>query len=322
MNIHQLKAICEIVKQGLRMSTAAEALFTSKPGISRQVKEIEDEIGVRLFERRKNKIEALTPAGREIVAIAERILRDIETVRQIGKEHSRNDAGELVVATTHTHARYCLPKVIDSFTREFPKVKVILQQGKPGQCCELVATGGADIAICTETSPSCCNVISLPVYRVERCIVARRNHPILKLKRLTLEKLAQYPIITFDAAFGGQKIVTDAFSRAGIQPHVILSVADPEVAKAYVERGMGVTIVAKVAFNARIDRSLQVIDAEHLFKSSMLHVTLRKQPYLRGYVYSFISLYAPHLSKELVLQAIQGSKVDIPRLEQEMPLLA
>jgi LysR family cys regulon transcriptional activator len=253
--------------------------------------------------------------------MAERILRDIESVRLIGKEYSKNDVGELAVATTHTHARYCLPKVIDSFTHKFPNVKVTLQQGKPGHCCEFVATGDADVAISTETLQPCADVISLPAYRIRRCIVARRDHPILKVKRLTLEKISQYPIITFDAAFDGQRIVNDVFSRAGLKPHVVLSAADPEVTKAYVERGMGIAIFAQVAFNPVKDTDLRSINAEHLFKSSMIHVSLRKQAYLRSYIFSFISLYAPHLSRDLVLQAIQGADIDIARLKQDVPLL-
>src|SRR4051812_882396 len=219
MNIHQLRAICEVVKQGLRMSTAAEALFRSQPGISRQIREIEEEIGVQVFQRNKNKIQALTPAGREVVVVAERILRDIETLRLIGKEYSSNDIGELTIATTHTQARYSLPAAVETFTREFPKVRVTLRQGDPVQCCDLLAAGEVDVAVATETSRSYADLLAVPAYRVTRCIVAQRKHPVLREKNLTLEKLSEYPIVAFDTAFSGRRLVAEAFSGAGLTPN-------------------------------------------------------------------------------------------------------
>ncbi|MBI3043549.1 MAG: CysB family HTH-type transcriptional regulator [Betaproteobacteria bacterium] len=312
MNIHQLRAICEVVKQGLRMSNAAEALFRSQPGVSRQVRDIEDEIGIRIFRRKKNKIEALTPAGREVVRVAERVLRDIDSLRLIGKEYSSNDMGELTVATTHTHARYSLPRAIEAFTVRFPKVKVTLRQGNPVQCCELAALGEVDLAIATETSRSYEDLLSLPVYRVTRCIVAPRNHPVLKEKRLTLETLAQYPIIAFDTAFSGRRVVSEAFSQAGLAHNVVLSAVDPDVTKAYVERGMGIAILSRLAYDPVKDRSLGIVDASHLFKSSLLNVSMRRHTYLRSYVLSFIELYAPHLSREAVRKALESDEPPPP----------
>ena len=319
MNLHQLRAVCEVVKRGLRMSTAATALYKSQPRISSQIKEIEDELGVRVFRRKKNKIEALTPAGREVIRVAERILRDFESLRLIGKEYSKTDVGELTIATTHTHARHSLPKVIESFVRQFPNVGVTIRQGNPMQCGELVAAGEADLAISTGTLQSVCDVVSLPVYRVARCIVARRDDPILKEKKLTLEKLANYPIIAFEAAFGGRQVVNEAFSDAGLKPRVVLTAVDADVSKAYVERGMGIAILAKVAFNPVKDKDLRTIDADHLFKSSVLNVSLRKQAYLRSYVLSFISLYAPHLPRNVVMDAVESADIDITRLNLPLP---
>lgn len=321
MNIHQLRAICEVVKQGLRMSTAAEALFRSQPGISRQIREIEEEIGVQVFQRNRNKIQALTPAGREVVAVAERILRDIESLRLIGKEYSSNDVGELTIATTHTQARYSLPGAIEAFTREFPRVGVTLRQGNPVQCCDLLAAGEVDVAIATETSRSYGELVSFPAYRVTRCIVARRDHPVLKEKRLTLEKLAEYPIIAFDAAFSGRRLVVEAFSQAGLTPNVVLSAVDADVTKAYVERGMGIAVLAKVAVDPARDVKLGVRDADHLFKASILTVALRKHAYLRSYVFALISTYAPHLSRTLVQDALDGKPVDVERLKSQLPEL-
>lgn len=321
MNIHQLRAICEVVKQGLRMSTAAEALFRSQPGISRQIRDIEEEIGVQVFERNKNKIQALTPAGKEVVAVAERILRDIESLRLIGKEYSSNDVGELTIATTHTQARYSLPAAIEAFTRDFPKVKVALRQGDPVQCCDLLDARLVDIAVSTETSRSYDELLSLPAYRVTRCILAPRNHPVLKEKRLTLEKLCEYPIIAFDAAFSGRRLVAEAFSSAGLTPNVILSAVDADVTKAYVERGMGIAVLAKVAFDPTRDRTLGIRDAGHLFKPSILNVSLRKHTYMRSYVFAFISLYAPQFSRGQIQDALDGTPIDVDRLKSRLPEL-
>lgn len=319
MNIHQLRAICEVVKQGLRMSTAAEALFRSQPGISRQIREIEEEIGVQVFKRNKNKIQALTPAGREVVNVAERILRDIESLRLIGKEYSSNDVGELTIATTHTQARYSLPSAVDAFTRDFPKVRVTLRQGDPVQCCDLLAAGAVDMAIATETSRSYDELLSLPAYRVTRCIVARREHPLLKEKRITLEKLCEYPIIAFDAAFSGRWVVAAAFAAAGLTPNVILSAVDADVTKAYVERGMGIAVLPKIAFDPKLDRSLGIRDADHLFKSSTLNVSVRKQTYMRSYVLTFISLYAPQFPRALLQDALDGKPLDVKAMRAELP---
>lgn len=319
MNIHQLRAICEVIKQGMKISTAAEVLHKSQPGISRQVREIEDELGITIFRRRKNKIESLTPPGREVARVAERVLRDLENLRLIGKEYSRQDAGDLTIATTHTQARYSLPQVIESFTRRFPGVGLTLRQGNPVQCCELVAAGEADIAIATETERSFDELIALPAYRLARCIVARHDHPILKERRLTLAKLARFPLITFDPAFSARRAVTDAFSAAGLKPRIVLSAVDADVSKAYVERGMGIAILPRIALDPAKDRKLRALDADRLFKVGMLNVLVRKRAWLRSYMFSFISLYAPHLTRDVVQRALAGRDVDLARLRSAAP---
>lgn len=321
MNIHQLRAICEVVKQGLRMSNAAEALFRSQPGVSRQIRDIEDEIGVRIFRRKKNRIEALTPAGREVVRVAERILRDVDSLRLIGKEYSSDDVGELTVATTHTHARYSLPRVIEAFARRYPKVKVTLRQGNPVQCCELAVAGEVDLAIATETAAFYEGLLSLPAYRVTRCVVAPRHHPVLREKRLTLEKLARYPIIMFDSAFSGRRVVSEAFAEAGLTPNVVLTAVDPDVTKAYVERGMGIAVLSGLAYDPVKDGKLGIAEASHLFQSSLLNISVRRHTYLRSFVLSFIELYAPHLSRSLVQKALDGAEPDLSLLRQKAPVV-
>jgi LysR family transcriptional regulator, cys regulon transcriptional activator len=320
MNIHQLRAVCEVVKQGLRMSNAAEALYRTQPGISRQIRDMEDEIGVRIFHRRRNKIEALTPAGKEVLRIARRVLRDIDSLRLLGREYSSDDAGELTIATTHTHARYSLPRAIEAFTERFPRVRIALRQANPVQCCELAASGDVDLAIATGT-PHSEDLVSLPAYRVIRCIVAPRGHPVLEEKRLTLEGLAKYPLITIDSAFSGRGIVNEAFSEAGLSPNVVLSAVDPDVTKEYVQRGMGIAVLSRLAYNPTRDGNLGVIEASHLFRSSILNIFTRKDAYLRSYVLTFIELYAPHLNRKVVQSALQGSGADTAQLAKIAPIM-
>ncbi len=316
MNVHHLRAICEVVNQGMKISAAAARLHKSQPGISRQVRELEEELGVKIFQRKRNKIEVLTPPGREILRVAERVLRDIDSLRLIGNEYSKQDAGDLTVATTHTQARYSLPDVVQSFMKRFPKVRLTLRQGNPVQCCELVASGGADIAISTEIPAVPDGLVYLPAYRLTRCIVARRGHPVLRLRELTLEALAKYPVITFDTAFSGRLVVNEAFSRASIEPRVLLSAVDADVSKAYVERGMGVAILASVAFDPVKDTRLAMRDASHLFKSSFLNVSLRRNAYLRAYMSDFVTAFAPHFTADLLARAATGEDIEMAQLRR------
>lgn len=321
MNIHHLRAICEVVHQGMKISTAAARLHKSQPGISRQVRELEEELGVKIFQRKRNKIELLTPPGRQILRVAERVLRDIDNLRLIGNEYSKQDAGDLTVATTHTQARYSLPDVVQGFMTRFPKVRLTLRQGNPVQCCELVAAGGADIAISTEIPAVPDELVCLPAYRLTRCIVARCGHPVLRTRKLTLEALAKYPVITFDTAFSGRLVVNEAFSRANIVPRVLLSAVDADVSKAYVERGMGVAILASVAFDPAKDTGLALRDASHLFKSSFLNVSIRRNAYLRGYMTAFVCAFAPHFTPEFLERAVAGEDIDMTHLRRSAPPL-
>jgi len=316
MNIHHLRAICEVVNQGMKISTAAVSLHKSQPGISRQVREIEEELGVKIFQRKRNKIEVLTPPGREILRVAERVLRDIDSLRLIGQEYSKQDAGDLTIATTHTQARYSLPGVVQKFMARFPNVRLTLRQGDPVQCCELVASGAADIAISTEIPAIPRELVCLPAYRLTRCIVARRGHRILRTRKLTLEALAKYPVITFNTAFSGRLVVNEAFASADIVPRVLLSAVDADVSKVYVERGMGIAILASVAFDPVKDTQLALRDASHLFKSSFLNVSIRRNAYLRGYMTAFVSAFAPHFTPAFLEKAVAGGDVDIAHLRR------
>ncbi len=320
MNISQLRAICEVVKQGMKISTAAEVLCKAQPGISRQIMEIEAEIGVQIFHRLRNRICGLTPAGEEVLQVAQRMLLDVENLKAIGKEYTSHSTGELIVATTHTNARYSLPPVVEQFIRDYPEVKLTLRQVGPRQAYELVAGGTADIAICTEAPALFPELVSLPVYRVVWDVIAAIDHPILRERPITLSKLAKYPIIT--QTFSGQGVITEAFAKAGQSPRIMITGADADVSKVYVARKLGLAVLQKVAYEPARDKKLTLLNAQHLFQPSVMSVSIRRHHYLRSYALSFISRYAPHLALDIVRKAVAGERIDQLQLRRKLPELA
>jgi LysR family cys regulon transcriptional activator len=320
VNINQLRAICEVVRQDMKISAAAEVLCKAQPGISRQIKELEDELGIQIFYRQRNKICGLTPAGNDVLQVAQRILLDVGTLQAIGEEHATQTVGELFIATTHTHARYSLPAIVERFVREFPDVKLTLRQVSPLQACELVATGVADIAICTETVHEYPDLITIPAYHSAWDVIAAIDHPIREQRPITLEKIAAYPIIS--QTFSGQGVLTEAFAGIGTAPPIKLAGADADVSKEYVARGMGLAILSKIAYDPTKDMKLAPLNVEHLFPPSVLAITLRRYNYLRSYAMAFLSNYAPHVSPDLVKDAVAGKKVDFEKRVGRLPMLA
>ena len=320
MNISQLRAVCEVVKQGMKVSTAAEVLCKAQPGISRQLMEIEAELGVQIFHRLRNRICGLTPAGEEVLKVAQRVLLDIDSLKAIGKEYTSHSTGELIVATTHTNARYSLPSVIEQFTHDYPEVKLTLRQVGPRQACELVASGAADIAICTEAPQPFPGLISLPVYRILWDVIAAIDHPILRERPITLSKLARYPIIT--QTVSGQEVITEAFTKAGQSPRIMITGADADVSKVYVARKLGLAVLQKVAYEPARDKKLTLLNVQHLFQPGVMSISIRCHHYLRSYALSFISRYAPHLSLDVVRKAVAGEKIDQQQLRKKLPELA
>jgi LysR family transcriptional regulator, cys regulon transcriptional activator len=307
MKLQQLRYVCEVVRQRLNLSQAAEHLHTSQPGISKQIRQLEDELGVDIFVRKGKRVVAITPPGKAIVAIGERMLKDVENLKQVGKEYSSEDIGTLSIATTHTQARYVMPQVIAKFTKRYPKVRLSLHQGSPTQIAEMVSSGTADIAIATEAIELFDELIMLPCYRWNRCVVVPPNHPLLKQKLLTLEQIAKYPIVTYDFAFTGRSKINRAFELRRLTPNVVLTAIDSDVIKTYVAQGLGVGILANMAFDPKTDKNLRALDASHLFESSTTRIGIRRNSYLRGYVYEFIELFAPHLNRKVVELALSGS---------------
>jgi LysR family transcriptional regulator, cys regulon transcriptional activator len=304
MKLQQLRYICEVARQNLNLSNAAEALFTSQPGISKQVRSLEEELGVDIFVRHGKRVVAVTEPGKAILEIAQRMLKDVENLRQVGEEFTEEDNGHLTIATTHTQARYALPHVIQRFTKRYPGVRLSLRQGSPTQISELVTSGEADIAIATEAIELYEDLVMLPCYEWNRCVLVQPGHPLLKAKRLTLEAMASFPIITYDFAFTGRSRINQAFADKGLTPNVVLTAIDADVIKTYVELGLGIGIVAMMAYDPKRDTHLRAMDASHLFEPSTTRIGIRKNSYLRGYTYEFIEMFAPHLTRKVVDDAM------------------
>ena len=309
MNLQQLKYLCAVVDHGLNVSEAALALFTSQPGISKQIRQLEDELGLRVFVRQGKRLASLTPAGETVVATARRALREIANMKRVADEFRAEDAGTLAIATTHTQARYVLPNVLTAFAAKFPKVRLVLHQGNPIQVAEQTLAGEADLGIATESLADYPELVTLPCYRWNRCVLVRKGHPLTKVRPLTLEALAQHPIVTYDFAFTGRSAINAAFAAKGLEPNVVLTALDSDVIKTYVELGMGAGIVAQMAYDPQKDQAFDMLDASHLFASSTTRLALRRGVFLRGYAYQFITLFAPQYVRAAVDAALGGNAV-------------
>ena len=308
MNLQQLRYLCAIVDHGLNVSDAAEALHTSQPGISKQVRQLEDELGVQVFVRQGKRLASLTPAGESVVATARRALREIGNLRRVGAEFHNEDQGTLAIATTHLQARYVLPPVLRDFAIRYPKVKLELHQGNPVQVADQTASGSADLGIATEALATYPDLVTLPCYQWNRCVLVPRGHPLASAQPITLAALARHPIVTYDFTFTGRSQINAAFDAAGLVPNVVLSALDSDVIKTYVEMGLGVGIIAKMAWDPARDAGVfEQLDAAHLFAPSTTRVALRRGTFLRGYVYDFIAGFAPALDRAAVDAALAGA---------------
>ena len=306
MNFQQLRYVRETVRQGLNLTEAAKKLHTSQPGVSKQNRELEGELGVEIFVRHGKRITALTEPGKAVVEVIEQLLQEAENLRQVGREFRDHAAGTLTIATTHTQARYSLPEVVSAFKRRYPKVHLTIKQGNPPQLAEMVLAGEADIAIATEALDQHPKLFSLAGYQWQHCVVVPVRHPLLKEGRITLEMLAGYPIVTYDLAFAGRSHIDEAFRAQGLAPDIVLSAVDSDVIKTYVELGLGIGIVSAVAFDEKRDRHLRAMGTGHLFGTMTTRVAVRRGAALRGFAYTFIELFSPQLTRKLVDTALAG----------------
>jgi len=307
MKLQQLKYICEVAKHDLNVSATAQSLFTSQPGISKQVRLLEDELGVEIFSRSGKHLTHVTPAGKVILQAAGEILLKVDGIKRTAQEFCDERKGNLSIATTHTQARYALPKVINSFIRKYPDVSLQMQQGTPKQIAQQAANGEVDFAIATEAMEHFNDLVMMPCFHWNRSIVVPKGHPLAKVTDLTLEDVARYSIVTYTFGFTGRSKLDEAFKEARLEPRVVFTAVDSDVIKAYVRLGLGIGIIASMAFEEEIDTDLIRLDASHLFRHSTTNIGFRRGTLLRGFMYDFIERFSPNLTRERVDSAMGTS---------------
>ena len=311
MNFQQLRSVRETVRCGFNLTEVAGALHTSQPGISRQIREQEDELGIEIFVRAGKRLTGLTPPGEAVLPIVERLLLDADNLKRVGDDFTAQNAGRLSIAATHSQARYALPTVVRDFRQVYPQVTLELHQGSPRQVAAMLLSGEADIGVATEALAQYEQLVALPCYRWTHSIVVPPGHELLQVDGpITLEQLARHPIITYEGGYTGRTHIDEAFAKAGLKPSIVLSAMDADVIKTYVELGMGVGIVAAIAFDAERDRTLRALDARHLFEVNLTRLAIRRGTWLRGYVYAFIESFAPTLTREAVQRALAGEPIE------------
>ena len=321
MKLQQLRYIWEVAHHELNVSATAQSLFTSQPGISKQIRLLEDELGVEIFARSGKHLTHVTPAGEVILQTAGEILRKVESIKQVAQEYSNEKKGALSIATTHTQARYALPATIKTFMERYPDVSLHMHQGTPMQISEMAADGTVDFAIATEALELFSDLIMMPCYRWNRCILVPRDHPLTQLSELTVEAVSEHPIVTYVFGFTGRSKLDEAFVEKGLEPRVVFTAADADVIKTYVRLGLGIGIVAAMAYDKTKDSDLIALDASHLFASSVTRIGCRRGTFLRGYMYEFIENFAPHLTRDVVQDAFQQhSKAELEELFSHIDL--
>ena len=324
MKLQQLRYIWEVARHGLNVSATAQRLYTSQPGISKQIRLLEDELGVEIFSRSGKHLTRVTPAGQEILKIAGDILRQVESIKQLTNEYNSPSHGSLSIATTHTQARYALPSVIKGFIGKYPDVSLHMHQGTPIQISEKAADGTVDFAIATEALELFGDLIMMPCYRWNRCILVPKDHPLAQLDTISLDDVAEHPIVTYVFGFTGRSRLDDAFKEKGLEPKVVFTATDADVIKTYVRLGLGIGIVAHMACDPETDSDLVAIEASDLFQSSVTSIGFRKGTYLRGYMYDFIQAFAPHLTRTVVDEVIALSSKEAQMeyfSNMELPIL-
>lgn len=307
MKLQQLRYVWEVSRHGLNVSATAQSLFTSQPGISKQIRLLEDELGIEIFARSGKHLTHVTPAGQEVIAKAGEILSQVNNIKRVAEEYREEKRGQLSIATTHTQARYALPEVIDQFIADYPEVSLHMHQGTPQQIAELASDGRVDFAIATEGLEHFSDLIMLPCYSWNRCVVVPKGHPLTLASTLSLEQVAAHRLVTYVFGFTGRSKLDEAFDRAGLEPRVVFTATDADVIKTYVRLGLGIGIMARMAFDPLQDKDLVAIDASHLFAPSTTMIAFRRGTFLRTYMYDFMELFAPHLTKTQVQAAFAAS---------------
>jgi len=308
VKLHQLRYLCEIARQGLSFSGAAGALHTSQPGISKQIRLLEEELGVDLFIRSGNRILEMTEPARRIVAIANLVFRELDDIKAVAGEFKEGNTGRLNVAATFTFARYILPDVLRRFVGRYPKVEMNLLQGSPAEVSRLASSGEADIALTTRPAEVFPELLFLEYRTLPRVLVAPRGHPLLREKRVTLKAVSQYPLITLDIGSHGQLQMSELFARSGLEPHIVFAGVDADVVKAFVEAGLGIAVLPRLAFEPKRDSELRALEVSHLFEPHTGCLAIRKNHYLRGYAFDFIEMLSPKFDRKAVEKELDAAR--------------
>ena len=307
MNLQQLKIVIETAKQNFNLTEVANTLFTSQSGISKHIKDLEDELGIELFVRKGKRFLGLTDPGKELIQIAERMLLDAKNIKKLADQFSQSDHGQLTIATTHTQARYALPEVIRQFKNAFPKVHLAIHQGSPNEIVDMLKKGEADIGIATESISQIAELVTFPFYNWHHAIIVPKGHALENKKDVTLEEIAEYPLVTYHEGFTGRKSIDEAFHKKNLSPDIVISALDADVIKTYVELDLGIGIIASMAYQKGRDTKLSLIDSENLFSNNTTHIAIRQGHYLRGYAYKFLELCSKDLNETKIKSAINPS---------------
>ncbi len=318
MNFQQLRSVREAVRCGFNLTEVAQSLHTSQPGVSRQIRELEDELGLEIFVRAGKRLTGLTGPGAVVLPIVEKLLSEADNLRRAGADFAAQDRGTLTIAATHSQARYALPPAVRDFCAAHPEVGLHIHQGSPQQVAQMLLNGEADLGVATEALSEVDGLLALPCYSWTHVVMVPKGHVLAQEaeagQRLTLQRLADFPLITYEAGYTGRRHIDEAFTRLNLKPNLVLAAMDADVIKTYVELGMGVGLVASIAFDEQRDSALYAVDARHLFAANTTRLGLRRGVYLRGYVYEFIQCFAPPLTRALITQALrddEGSRFDI-----------
>jgi LysR family cys regulon transcriptional activator len=307
MNLQQLKIVIETAKQNFNLTEVANTLFTSQSGISKHIKDLEDELGIELFVRKGKRFLGLTDPGKELIQIAERMLLDAKNIKKLADQFSQSDHGQLIIATTHTQARYALPEVIRQFKNAFPKVHLAIHQGSPNEIVDMLKKGEADIGIATESISQIAELVTFPFYNWHHAIIVPKGHALENKKDVTLEEIAEYPLVTYHEGFTGRKSIDEAFLKKHLSPDIVISALDADVIKTYVELDLGIGIIASMAYQKDRDIKLSLVDSKNLFSNNTTHIAIRQGHYLRGYAYKFLELCSKDLNEAKIKSAINPS---------------
>jgi LysR family cys regulon transcriptional activator len=304
VNLQQLRIVRETVQRNFNLTEVANSLYTSQSGVSRHIKDLEDELGVELFIRRGKRLLGLTEPGQELIPIVERLLLDAKNIKRLAEQFSQSDRGDLTIATTHTQARYALPPAVVKFKKEFPKVRLVLHQASPKEIVTMLLDGSADIGVATEALEENADVVAFPYYSWEHAVIVPAGHELEKAVPLTLEALSEWPIITYDKGFTGRPRIDQAFTGAGLEPDIVMTALDADVIKAYVELGLGIGILASMAYDAKRDTGLKLLPSKGLFARNTSRIAVRQGRYMRDYAYRFLELCSPELTEEVVRSSV------------------